>query len=105
LVLPTYFKREGHPGVIIEAMHAGVPVITTYHRAIPELIKNGDNGILVPIRDIHATAKAIKLIVENKKLRERLGKASYYKGKQFCTEVVIQKMMEIIFKKETINPV
>ncbi len=51
LILPTYFAPEGHPGVIIEAMHAGVPVITTQVRTFPELVTNGLNGFLVPTND------------------------------------------------------
>lgn len=47
LGLPTWFEGEGHPGVIVEAMMAGVPVLSTYHKAIPELIADGENGFLV----------------------------------------------------------
>lgn len=43
LVLPTYWYGEGHPGVIVEAMSIGKPIIASNHRAIPELVskKNG----------------------------------------------------------------
>ena len=50
LVLPTYYDTEGHPGVLIEAMHAGVPVISTQVRTFPELVTNGSNGFLVPTK-------------------------------------------------------
>jgi glycosyltransferase involved in cell wall biosynthesis len=97
LVLPTFFACEGHPGVIIEAMHAGVPVISTQHRAIPELVVDGENGILVPVRDSHALAEAIKQIALDRPLRERMGQANYRKGQEFHTEVVVAQMMKIIF--------
>src|SRR5262249_48813541 len=50
LVLPTYYETEGHPGVIIEAMHAGVPVISTQFRTFRELIVDRINGLLVPTK-------------------------------------------------------
>jgi len=57
LVLPTVF--EGFGLVIVEAMAAGLPVITTPHSIGPELIINGENGYIVPIRDEMALENAI----------------------------------------------
>jgi glycosyltransferase involved in cell wall biosynthesis len=97
LALPTYFIGEGHPGVIIEAMQVGVPVISTQHRAIPELITHGENGLLVPVQDSHALADAIKRIALDHSLRERMGKANYHRGQKFRADVVVPRMLEIIF--------
>lgn len=60
LVLPTIF--EGFGLVIVEAMAAGLPVITTPHSIGPELIENDKNGYIVPIRDANALAKAIETL-------------------------------------------
>ncbi len=57
LVLPTIF--EGFGLVIVEAMAAGLPVITTPHSMGPEVISQGENGYIVPVRDIDALTKAI----------------------------------------------
>jgi alpha-maltose-1-phosphate synthase len=57
LVLPTIF--EGFGLVIVEAMAAGLPVITTPHSMGPDLITEGYNGYLVPIRDERALEQAI----------------------------------------------
>lgn len=57
LILPTVF--EGFGLVIVEAMAAGLPVITTAHSMGPDVINHGENGYLVPIRDINATAAAV----------------------------------------------
>jgi glycosyltransferase involved in cell wall biosynthesis len=97
LVLPTYFQSEGHPGVIIEAMQAGVPVISTRHRAIPELITHGENGLLVPVRHSRALAAAIKQMALDEPLRKRMGEANYRKGQLFHTEVVVPKLLKLIF--------
>lgn len=58
LVLPSIF--EGFGLVIIEALAAGLPVITTTHTMGPEVIREGKNGYIVPIRDTGAIAKAIE---------------------------------------------
>jgi len=57
LVLPTVF--EGFGLVIVEAMAAGLPVITTPHSMGPEVIESGKNGWLIPIRDPKAIQNAI----------------------------------------------
>nr|WP_319397833.1 glycosyltransferase family 4 protein [uncultured Carboxylicivirga sp.] len=57
LVLPTIF--EGFGLVIVEAMAAGLPVITTPHSIGPELITDSENGYIVPIRDIESLKSAI----------------------------------------------
>lgn len=102
LVLPTYAATEGHPGAIIEAMQAGVPVISTRLRAIPELITHGENGLLVPAQDSHALAEAIKRIALDSSLRERMGKANCRRGQEFRPDVVVPQMLDIIFhRKET----
>jgi glycosyltransferase involved in cell wall biosynthesis len=98
LVLPTYFECEGHPGVIIEAMHVGIPVISTYHRAIPELITNGKNGLLVPIKDSRALANAITQIAQDSTLRERMGQENSRRGQGFRSDLVVARLVKIIFQ-------
>jgi len=100
LVLPTSFEREGHPGVLIEAMHASVPIISTRYRAIPELVTDGENGMLVPIKDVDALAEAIKRLAEDPQLCLRLGKANHERGEEFKTHVVVAKLKKIIFPVE-----
>lgn len=56
-ILPTVF--EGFGLVIVEAMAAGLPTITTANGIGPELIEEGKNGYIVPIRDIPAIVNAI----------------------------------------------
>jgi glycosyltransferase involved in cell wall biosynthesis len=56
-------NREGIPNVLKEAMACGLPVISTYHGGIPELVEDGVNGYLVPEKDEeHLTAALIKAI-------------------------------------------
>lgn len=97
LVLPTYYTTEGHPGVLIEAMQAGVPIITTQVRTFPELVTDGVNGFLVPTQDSHALADAIRLLAVDPALKKRMGTANYLKGLEFRAEAVVAQMLKIVF--------
>lgn len=97
LVLPTYFETEGHPGVLIEAMHAGVPVIATQVRTFPELVVNGVNGFLVPTQDSYFLAEAILLLAVDSDLRKKMGEANRIKGCEFRADAVVGQLLKIIF--------
>jgi glycosyltransferase involved in cell wall biosynthesis len=101
LVLPTYYDTEGHPGVIIEAMHAGVPVISTQVRTFSELITDGLNGFLVPQKDSSALSEAIRLLVVDPDLQEKMGKANHLKGLEFRADAVVAQMLKIVFPYST----
>jgi colanic acid/amylovoran biosynthesis glycosyltransferase len=64
MVLPSITapdgQMEGIPNALIEAMAAGVPVISTRLSGIPELVRDGENGLLVPERDATALAAAME---------------------------------------------
>lgn len=64
LLLPSSY-REGYPGIIIEALSVGIPVISTTVGGIPELIENGKNGLLVKPSDAEGLTKAILSVNEN----------------------------------------
>lgn len=96
LVFPTYCISEGHPGVIIEAMHAGMAVISTRYKAVSELIKDGENGLLVPIGDSNALAAAIDKLAINSFLRKKMGTNSYKRSKAFRADAVVSKMLGIM---------
>ncbi len=57
--------RDGIPNVLVEAMAAGVPVVSTRVSGIPELIHDGATGSLVPPRDPHALADAIADVLDH----------------------------------------
>ncbi len=105
LVLPTYFDTEGHPGVIIEAMHAGIPVISTRIRSLPELVTDGVNGFLVPPQDATSLAKAIRTLAGDRALTEQMGKASRLRGLEFASDVVTARLLEILFPAMEKTPV
>lgn len=67
--------KEGIPGALVEAMAAGLPVISTYHAGISHIIENGKEGLLVDERDITALKSQILELAKNQDLRLQLAKA------------------------------
>jgi len=70
-VLPTLKETFGI--VLIEAMHYGLPIITTNVAAVPELIADNENGLLVPPVNSLALAAAISKLIDNPELRKKMG--------------------------------
>jgi glycosyltransferase involved in cell wall biosynthesis len=66
--------RDGIPVVLMEAGAAGLPVVSTHVSGIPELVRHGQTGWLVPPGDEHALADAIATLAGNPALRRRLGR-------------------------------
>jgi glycosyltransferase involved in cell wall biosynthesis len=66
--------RDGLPTVLFEAMGRGLPVIATDVVGIPELVRDGENGVLVPPDDPAALAEALVRVRRDPELAERLGR-------------------------------
>lgn len=66
---------EGTPVGILEASAAGLPVISTYHGGIPDIILNKKTGLLVDEHDVEGMAKNMIELLENVELAKHLGKA------------------------------
>lgn len=74
-VLPS--RCEGTPCVILEAMAAGLPIVASDVGGIPVLVRDGDNGFLVPVGDIAALEDRLRRLLADRVLRERMGARSY----------------------------
>ncbi|MFT3944489.1 MAG: glycosyltransferase [Ancrocorticia sp.] len=72
--LPSF--QEGLPVVLMEAMATGMPVVTTPINGIPELVKDGRNGYLVPPGRADLLADTLAELAADPELRERLGVAA-----------------------------
>lgn len=67
--------QEGIPVVLMEAMALGMPVVSTIHSGIPELVENGRSGFLVPERDEHALSEALDRLIAQPALWSQMGAA------------------------------
>lgn len=75
LVLPSY--AEGLPMVLVEAMAAGVPVVTTPVGSISELVVHGRNGYLHEPGDVDALAAHLTDLLSNRARRDQMGRAAH----------------------------
>ncbi len=71
--VPTNFP-EGTPNAILEAMAAGLPVIASKVGGIPEVVRDGETGLIIPPNDPKALAEALNNLRQDKTLSERLGR-------------------------------
>jgi glycosyltransferase involved in cell wall biosynthesis len=67
--------NEGSPVSLIEAMAAGRPVVATAVGGVPDVVRDGESGLLVPSQDADALANAITDLLRDEQQRERLGRA------------------------------
>ncbi len=73
---------EGNPLSVMEAMAAGIPVISTAVGGVPELVEEGKSGLLVPRGDVSALARAMSLLAKDRELRGDMGRAAYERAVQ-----------------------
>ncbi len=74
--------RDGIPNVLVEAMAAGVPVVSTCISGIPELVQDGQTGLLVPPNSPEAAAAAIERLLRDVEIRQRVSGAARKQLKQ-----------------------
>ena len=67
--------REGIPVALMEAMAMGLPVISSLHSGIPELVTDGISGFLIPERDVEGIAAKLNFLIEHPEMWSQMGKA------------------------------
>ncbi len=80
--LPAYYSlmdvfvhpslRDGMPNAVLEAMACGLPVVATPVGGMLDVIRDGENGLLVPVNDAEALAKAVQTLLADHALRTRI---------------------------------
>lgn len=80
-VLPTQLEAFGI--VFVEALHFGLPIIATNIGAIPDMVKHGNNGLLIDIGDLDALVQALDQVLSNDSLALKMRKAALEKAQKF----------------------
>jgi glycosyltransferase involved in cell wall biosynthesis len=100
ICLPSY--REGMPKVLLEAMACGRPVVTTDAPGCRDCVADGDNGLLVPVRDAQALAVAIERLLDDAALRRRMGQRGRERAvAEFSQERVIAETLAVYRQVES----
>lgn len=92
-ILPSF--NEGLPIGILEAMSYRHPIISTPVGGIPEVVKDGVNGIMVEPGNVQEIAKAIFAFVDNKKMVNEYGAQSLLLVKPYLPEAVFATLSEM----------
>ena len=92
-VLPSLSESFGI--VNLEAMACGVPVVASKVGGIPDVVKDGWNGLLVPPGDSEALANAIIYLLENEDIRERMGKNGRERVKNYSWDKIAEETEKV----------
>jgi glycosyltransferase involved in cell wall biosynthesis len=92
--LPSY--REGLPKSLLEAAASGLPIVTSDVPGCREVVIDGDNGLLVPVRDPEALAEALARLLADADMRVAMGKRGREKAvAEFSIERVVTETIAI----------
>lgn len=92
--MPSY--REGSPRALIEAAACGRPIVTADVPGCREIVRHGENGFLVPVRDNVATAHAISKLLSDEKLRRKMsGRSRTMAEQEYAMDHFIAKTFAV----------
>ena len=89
---------EGMSNAMIEALCVGTPVISTKVSGTDELIRDGENGLLVDIGNTEDLAKALEKLLSNQELREKIGKEGQKLATRFKTDTIVDQWEELVHR-------
>ncbi|WP_237711882.1 glycosyltransferase family 4 protein [Rhodanobacter sp. 115] len=101
VVLPSY--REGLPTILVEAAACGLPLIATDVPGCREVVTDGADGLLVPVRDARALACAIARLTDDRPLAARLGAAARRKVELFFDERIVTQLTLGVYEELLID--
>lgn len=92
-------NQEGIPNSIKEALATGMPVISTRHGGIPELVGHGKEGFLVPERNVKQLAKRLMQLINQPELRQDMGRSGRAKVERYFNSAKQVKRLEGIYRR------
>jgi colanic acid/amylovoran biosynthesis glycosyltransferase len=95
--------QEGIPNVIKEAMASGLPVISTFHSGIPELVIDRVSGFLVPERDAASIADSLVFLIRHPEMCNKMGQAGRRQVEEHDTHRLNRKL-EALYQRVTREP-
>jgi glycosyltransferase involved in cell wall biosynthesis len=91
-------RNEGMGKVLVEAMAMGKPIIASSIGGIPDIVRSGENGILVPASDAAAWAEAIARLCRDPEERSRMGDAGMQMAPRYSSEEMIKRIDQLYRK-------
>ena len=98
-VFPSRYPAECFPLVLLEAMAAGLPIVTTDEGAIPDIVRDGENGFICPVHDPDSIAVALRKLLSDSELRKMMGECgSRHYREEFTAEAFESRFIGILEK-------
>jgi colanic acid/amylovoran biosynthesis glycosyltransferase len=91
--------EEGIPVAIMEAMAASLPVVSTRHGSIPELVQEGISGLLLPERDAEGLAASLRRLVEHEQERVEMGRRGRLHVERHCDNSALNDALVEIYER------
>jgi glycosyltransferase involved in cell wall biosynthesis len=92
-VLASHY--EGYPVAVMEALAVGLPIVATAVGGIPEAVREGVEGLLVPPREPQLLADAIETLVRDPSRRRAMGKAAAERGRRYDIAEAVRRTEQI----------
>jgi glycosyltransferase involved in cell wall biosynthesis len=93
--LPSYYP-EGVPKCLLEAAAAGKPIVTTDTPGCRDVVRDGENGFLVPYKDVPALATALERFIRDPALRRAAGQRGRERAvREFSVDKVIDETLDV----------
>lgn len=99
MVFPSLF--EGFSLVLLEAMSRGVPVITTPNTGGPHFVSEGEDGFIVPIRDVEAIVERLEMLLFDSNRLEAMSRAAEKKASQHSWKQYQHQLATVVFQALT----
>lgn len=99
LIFPTHYEGEGCPGILIESLFAGLPIIASNWKYNNEFVLNGINGILCETYNVAEYETTIINCTHNPNLLTKMSKASREMAINFSAEMASQRLITIIHRR------
>lgn len=85
---------EGSPRVVLEALAHSLPTVSTKVGSVPDLIRDRETGLIVPLRDAGAIADAVRALLEDEALRRRCGEGGFAVAREHTVERFLAPLVE-----------
>jgi len=99
VVVHASISSEPFGMVIVEGMAAGKPVIASYGGGVPEIIVDGESGLLFPMGDADALAQKIETLLNDPRCAQQIGRAGFHRVRQHFTAARAARQIEDVYAR------
>jgi len=91
-------RQETAPMAVIEAMAAGKPVVATRVGGVPDLVQNGQSGLIVSVGDVEGLAQHILELLTDRDLRESMGRRGRQLASRFGLQAIVAQYRQLYYQ-------